>query len=112
MIRALIARHTIVPVLLSLVLMVVISATHAARTMEDGKGNSVRLSDEPCVSTAGVLATMPEKARKDFKAATIRWEDKDYAGCWTDTGTHYFIIDESGDNGHVNKRAFKEDVSA
>lgn len=82
------------------------------RTYKDDKGNYVRLTDDPCVSTAGVLSTIPSALRPELKAATIYWEGKLFAACYRDRGTQIDIIDESGDGGTVDARAFRKDIGA
>lgn len=84
-----------------------------ARIISDEKGNHIRLTDEPCVSTAGIFATMTSRERPSFRRADIYWDGKGYAACWTDLGDGtVFVIDEEGDNANIDKRALKEEVQA
>lgn len=103
-----------IAVLLFLLLVVVHVAYGApTRTMKDASGNFVQLIDAPCTATGGVFATMPDTARPAFKAAVVRWQGKDYAACWRPTDAHHvWVIDESGDNGHLPLHAFTPDVEA
>jgi len=109
-----IPRHVAIPTLLAAVLAVVASQVYAGdKVLSDQTGNSIRLKDAPCTSTAGTLATIPVGVRPNMKAATLHWQGKDYAACWMlrDERT-VFVFDESGDSGLLYRHAFKEDVGA
>lgn len=83
----------------------------AAATMKGADGDYARLFDEPCTTTAGVFATMPEELRPMFKAAEVMFKGKLYAACYL-PGEQVYFIDEEGDEYYINNDAFVPDVSA
>ena len=89
-------------------------ALSAPLVWKDAGGNTVRLLDTPCVSTAGSLSTIPGPTRKRMKSAKVNWQGKTFEACWLpfDGGTHLFLIDEAGDQGVVEKKAFAEEPGA
>ena len=83
----------------------------ADMTLVDPRGNEIRLLETPCESKAGVLATMPEAARANAKAAWIKYEGKIYSACYVLRGRwglgQVLIVDETGDGGAVPAEVFK-----
>ena len=75
----------------------------ADMTLVDPRGNEIRLLEEPCVSKAGTLATMPDAARANAKAGWIKYEGKVYSACYVLRGRwgngQVMIVDEEGDAG-------------
>jgi hypothetical protein len=77
----------------------------AARVLQNGPDH-IRLTDEPCESTAGVLATLPPEMRKTLKAGSVYWHGKHYAACYQEHPNHILIVDESGDGGQIDLNQF------
>lgn len=83
----------------------------AARIARDGAGNHVRLTDEPCTSTKGALATMPPEIRKQARAGSVYWQGKVYEACWLEHDKdHDWIVDEDGDDAMAPKSVFKRET--
>ena len=91
--------------------MIVPALALADMTFTDPQGNEIRLLEAPCTSKAGVLATMPEAARANAKAAWIKYEGKIYSACYVLRGRwglgQVLIVDETGDGGAVPAEVFK-----
>lgn len=97
---------------LSLLLAVMLFSTSAAaaRVMKDTQGNHIRLTNEACTSTAGMLAQLPTALRLELKAAEVYWQGKSYAACYREDGEYILIVDEEGDSGAMNASEFKKDL--
>ena len=108
------ALSTLFAMLLAFLLLTFATPANAAPVWKDAQGNTVRLLESPCTSTAGVLSSIPAPTRKQMKAASVNWQGKEYAACWLKLGDdkHYFLIDESGDQGIVQKKAFVDEPGA
>ena len=83
----------------------------ADMSLVDPQGNEIRLLEEPCVSKAGTLATMPDAARANAKAGWIKYEGKVYSACYVLRGRwslgQVMIVDEEGDAGVLPAEVFK-----
>ncbi len=83
------------------------TANAADRQVTDPKGNNIRLYEKPCVSKKGVLATLPDSARANMKAASVYWDGQNYEACWHQTDDkRVFVFDEAGDAGFMDNRIF------
>ena len=70
---------------------------------------AVRLFLDACTTKKGVFAAASAEDVKDFKAATVVFEGKEYDACWADVDpSTIFIIDETGDQGALPKSLFKK----
>ena len=59
-----------------------------------------------------VLKQLPAGARSVFKRAYVQHNDKPYQACWTEVSPEaVYLIDESGDQGPISKRAFTKPTS-
>ena len=108
------ALRTMFAMLLAFLLLTFATTVDAVPVWKDAEGNVVRLLDTPCVSKAGALVNIPPPTRQHMKAATVRWQGKDYVACWLplSDGQNLFLIDESGDQGVVQKRSFVDEPGA
>lgn len=83
----------------------------ADMSLTDPQGNEIRLLEEPCTSRAGILATMPDAARANAKAAWTRFEGKIYSACYVLRGRWgnglVAIVDEAGEAGVMPAEIFK-----
>lgn len=72
----------------------------------------VVIYDSPCTNAA-VLKMLPAGASNIFKRAHVQHDGKGYAACWTEVSPDaLYLIDESGDQGPISKRAFVKPTGA
>lgn len=71
----------------------------------------VHLFASPCTADS-VLKQLPAGARSVFKRAYVQHNKKPYQACWTEVSPDaYYLIDESGDQGSIQRSAFVKPVN-
>ena len=104
--REIAMKKALISVLLILGTIIPVLGTAAERIMNDRQGNRITLLDGPCVSKAGMLAQLTPEARKIAKAASVFWQGKTYAACYAEADDMVFLVDEAGDQGILDAKAF------
>lgn len=75
----------------------------------DGSKNVLRLLDKPCESKK-ILDFIQDAYHKQFRAAQLTYQGKQYASCWMASGGSVHSIDEAGDLlPPIRMDAFRED---
>jgi hypothetical protein len=82
----------------------------ATLVLHDGKGNTIRLYDSPCVH-AGILGLIPAASRSEFKKAQVLLEGKQLYACWTeDADGDPLVLLEDGRGAAFYRKSFKDDI--
>lgn len=87
---------------LAFVLMLFAVSSNAAMVAKDREGNSVTLQETACVSDMWL---------KEWKAATMFYQGKQYAACWRLQGNTVVVIDSAGDVTPLPMTAFRPETS-
>lgn len=87
---------------LAVVMMLFAVQANAAMVAKDAAGNSVTLQETACVSDPWL---------KDWKAAVMFFDGKQYAACWRIQGQTVVIIDSAGDVTPIPMTAFRQETS-
>jgi hypothetical protein len=81
--------------------------------IEEGNPLAVMLTDKPCVVESVTRFIEPAEL-KHFKSAAVKFGEDLFNACWREVpkevepSNPYFIVDEEGDAGFLEKDSFKE----
>lgn len=88
------------------------SCSASAQTLIARQGDdSVRLSDQPCVSEL-VLGRLDPDAAKNYRAAAAVFQGQRYQACWRLVGNAAHLVYEDGDQGIIPATELKPDLGA
>lgn len=96
-------------IVIAIMLVMMPTAANGAERVAQYKDMEITLFDTPCVSTAEEFANIPNDVRALLKAGSVLYEGTLYDLCWAEIegDDRYFVVDQKGGRGRIDKGLFK-----